>query len=37
MIKVIAGKYKNRNLLTPPSEKTLPTKARVREAIFFFF
>lgn len=34
MIKVIAGKYKNRNLLTPPSEKTLPTKSRVREAIF---
>lgn len=34
MIKVIAGKYKNRNINTPKTLSTLPTKARVREAIF---
>lgn len=32
MIKVIAGKYRSRNLLTP-EEGTEPTKNRVREAI----
>lgn len=32
MLKVIGGKYRSRNLLTP-GEETIPTKARVREAV----
>ena len=33
MIKVIGGKYRGRNLLTPPEETTLPSKNMVRGAI----
>ena len=34
MIKIIAGKFKNKNILTPDTLKTIPSKSRVREAIF---
>lgn len=34
MIKVIGGKLKNKNILTPQTNVTIPTKNRVREAMF---
>jgi 16S rRNA (guanine966-N2)-methyltransferase len=34
MIRIIAGTYRSRKLLSPPERITRPTKDRVREAIF---
>jgi 16S rRNA (guanine(966)-N(2))-methyltransferase RsmD len=34
MIRIIAGTYRSRKLLSPPEHITRPTKDRVREAIF---
>lgn len=34
MIKIIGGKFKNSNLKTLDGEKTRPTRARIKEAIF---
>jgi 16S rRNA (guanine966-N2)-methyltransferase len=34
MIRIIAGTYRSRQLLSPPEHITRPTKDRVREAIF---
>ena len=33
MIKIVGGKYRSRNIETPPESITLPTKNRVREAL----
>ena len=34
MIKVLSGKYKNRNLYTPDTDKTQPSKGMSKEGIF---